>query len=155
MERPYAKVNITEKSERSVRAGHPWVYGEEIIQSAGTFNNGDIVDVYTKKGSWLGAGYYNDNSKIRVRIISNNTNDRFDEQFYDRRVRHAIEYRRTAMGDDFSACRLVFGEADFFPGLTVDKFGDILVTEVLSLGMDRRRDMLYPLLVSQVLRNRA
>ncbi len=147
MERPYAKVNITEKSERSVRAGHPWVYGEEIIESAGTFNNGDIVDVYTKKGRWLGAGYYNDNSKIRVRIISNNTNDRFDEQFYDRRVRHAVEYRRTVMGDDFSACRLVFGEADFFPGLTVDKFGDILVTEVLSLGMDRRRDMLYPLLV--------
>ena len=147
MERPYAKVNITEKSERSVRAGHPWVYGEEIIESAGTFNNGDIVDVYTKKDRWLGAGYYNDNSKIRVRIISNNTNDRFDEQFYDRRVRHAVEYRRTVMGDDFSACRLVFGEADFFPGLTVDKFGDILVTEVLSLGMDRRRDTLYPLLV--------
>jgi hypothetical protein len=128
MERPYAKVNITEKSERSVRAGHPWVYGEEIIESAGTFNNGDIVDVYTKKDRWLGAGYYNDNSKIRVRIISNNTNDRFDEQFYERRVRHAVEYRRTVMGDDFSACRLVFGEADFFPGLTVDKFGDILVT---------------------------
>ena len=147
MERPYTKVTITEKAEKSVRRGHPWVYGEEITDLSGSYQNGDIVDVYTKKGRWLGAGYINDNSKIRVRIISHNTNDRFDEAFYERRLRYAVDYRRAVMNRDFTACRLIFGEADFFPGLTVDKFGDILVTEVLSLGMDRIKDLLYPLLV--------
>lgn len=147
MERPYVKAIITEKAERAARNGHPWVYGEEITSLSGTPENGEIVDVYTKKERWLGAGFYNSNSKIRVRILSRNTNDRFDEAFFERRIRHAVEYRRTVMGGDFSACRLIFGEADFFPGFTVDKFGDILVTEVLSYGIDARRDMLYPLLV--------
>ena len=147
MERPYVKAVITEKAERAARNNHPWVYGEEITSLSGTPENGEIVDVYTKKERWLGAGFYNSNSKIRVRILSRNTNDRFDEAFFERRIRHAVEYRRTVMGGDFSACRLIFGEADFFPGFTVDKFGDILVTEVLSFGIDARRDMLYPLLV--------
>lgn len=147
MERPYVKAVITEKAERAARNGHPWVYGEEITSLSGTPENGEIVDVYTKKERWLGAGFYNSNSKIRVRILSRNTNDRFDEAFFERRIRHAVEYRRTVMGGDFSSCRLIFGEADFFPGFTVDKFGDILVTEVLSYGIDARRDMLYPLLV--------
>lgn len=147
MDRPYAKAVITEKSEKSVRAGHPWVYGEEITEVSGACENGDIVDVYTQKGRWLGAGYWNDHSKIRVRIISGNTNDRFDDAFYERRLRYAVDYRRAAMGGDWDSCRLIFGEADFFPGLTVDRFGDILVTEVLSLGIDKRRDLLYPLLV--------
>lgn len=147
MERPYVKAVITEKAERAARNGHPWVYGEEITSLSGTPENGEIVDVYTKKERWLGAGFYNSNSKIRVRILSRNTNDRFDEAFFERRIRHAVEYRRTVMGGDFSACRLIFGEADFFPGFTVDKFGDILVTEVLSYGIDARRDMIYPLLV--------
>ena len=147
MERPYVKAVITEKAERAARNGHPWVYGEEITSLSGTPENGEIVDVYTKKERWLGAGFYNSNSKIRVRILSRNTNDRFDEAFFERRIRHAVEYRRTVMGGDFSACRLIFGEADFFPGFTVDKFDNILVTEVLSYGIDARRDMLYPLLV--------
>lgn len=153
MERPYKKATITEKAERAARNGHPWVYGEEIIELSAVPENGDIVDVYTKKDRWLGAGFYNANSKIRVRIISRNTNDRFDEAFFERRLRHAVEYRRAAMGEDFSACRLIFGEADFFPGLTVDKFEDILVTEVLSYGMDARRDMLYPLLIKILAEN--
>ena len=147
MERPYLKAVITEKAERAARNGHPWVYGEEVTELSGTPTNGDIVDVLTKKGRWLGAGFYNLNSKIRIRIISRNTNDRFDEAFFERRIRHAVDYRIAAMGEDFSACRILFGEADFFPGLTVDKFNDILVTEVLSYGMDKRKDMLYPLIV--------
>ena len=150
MERPYVKAVITEKAERAARNGHPWVYGEEITSLSSAPENGEIVDVYTKKERWLGAGFYNSNSKIRVRILSRNTNDCFDEAFFERRIRHAVEYRRTVMGGDFSACRLIFGEADFFPGFTVDKFGDILVTEVLSYGIDARRDMLYPLLVKSL-----
>ncbi|MBR0051392.1 MAG: class I SAM-dependent rRNA methyltransferase, partial [Firmicutes bacterium] len=113
----------------------------------GTYANGDIVDVYTEKDRWMGAGFINDASKIRVRVISRNTNDRFDEAFWRRRIEHAVAYRRTAMGEaDFRCCRLIFGEADSFPGFTVDRFEDVLVTEVLSLGIEMRKDMLYRLL---------
>ena len=143
MQRQYPKFTITEKAEKSLRAGHPWVYGEEVLFVEGDYQNGDIVDVYTKKDRWMGAGYVNDHSKIRVRLISRNTNDRFDEAFYQRRVNYALEYRKQVMGSDFGCCRLIFGEADQFPGLTVDLFTDILVTEVLSLGTERVKEILY------------
>ena len=147
MERNYAKVTVTPKAERALRQGHPWVYGEEITASEGDCLDGDIVDVLSPKGKWLGAGFINGNSKIRVRVISRNTNDRFDEAFFRRRVNYALQYRRAVMGEaDFHACRLIFGEADQFPGLTVDRFEDILVAEVLSLGMDQRKTLIFRLL---------
>ena len=142
MDRPYPKFTVTEKAERALRAGHPWVYSDEII-SSGSCPDGEIADVYSRKGRWLGAGFFNAASKIRVRIVSRNSNDRFDEAFWDRKLRWAVDYRRTVMGEDFSACRLIFGDADGFPGLTADLFGDVLVTEVLSLGTDRLRPLLY------------
>ena len=147
MDRPYPSVSVTEKAARSLRAGHPWVYGDEVTAVTGMPENGGIVDVYSLKGKWLGAGFYNDNSKIRVRILSTNTNDRFDDAFWYRKLQWALEYRKTVMGEDFSACRLIFGEADGFPGLTVDRFGPVLVTQVLSLGIDRRKAMLFNTLV--------
>ena len=104
------------------------------------------MDVVSQKGSYLGTGFANTNSKIRVRIISRNANDRFDEAFFERRLRYAVDYRKTVMGDDFSNCRLIFGEADSFPGLTVDRFGDILVAQVLSLGIEKRKAMIFELL---------
>ena len=87
-QRPYPVLTVSQKAEKSVRAGHPWVYGEEIVAVDGSYENGDIVDVRSKKGTYLGSGYINDNSKIRVRIISDNANDRFDEAFYARRTAH-------------------------------------------------------------------
>ena len=147
MERGYARLTVTPKAERALRAGHPWVYGEEVLSVEGAYVPGDLVDVVSRKGRWLGSGVVNDRSKIRVRILSRNTNDRFDEAFFLRRIRYALEYRRTVMGADYACCRLIFGEADQFPGLTVDRFGDVLVTEVLSLGMDLRKEMLYRLLL--------
>jgi len=146
-ERPYPIITVNEKAARSLRAGHPWVYGAETTGPDRPAQNGDIVDVVTQKGRWLGAGFLNDHSKIRVRILSRNTNDRFDESFWRRRLQYALEYRRTVMGPDFNTSRLIFGEADQFPGLTVDLFGDILVTEVLSLGMETVKHILYPQLV--------
>ena len=150
MGREYAKVSVTPKGERALRQGHPWVYGEEITASEGSWSNGDIVDVLSARGKWLGAGFINDHSKIRVRIISRNTNDRFDEAFFRRRIRYALQYRQRVMGADFGACRLIFGEADQFPGLTVDRFEDILVAEVLSLGIDRRKELLFRLLAEEL-----
>ena len=154
MNRTYPVFTVTEKAERSIRSGHPWVYGEEIISAASAYDGGDIVDVMSRKGKWLGAGYVNDTSKIRVRIISRNTNDIFDDEFYRRRISYAISYRRQLMGGSFNdsdaACRLIFGEADLFPGLTVDRFGDILVTEVLSLGIDKIKSKLYKMITDEL-----
>ena len=143
MDRGYPIVTVTKKCERFIKGGHIWVYADEILSVDGEYENGDIVDVLTDKGRYLGSGYINDNSKIRVRIISKNANDRFDEVFYRRRIDYAIDYRLTVMGEDFSSCRLIFGEADGFPGLTVDKFENILVAQVLSLGTDRVKDIIF------------
>lgn len=143
MERNYPKFIVTEKGEKALRGGHPWVYQEEITQKEGDYENGDIVDVFSKKGRYLGSGFVNDHSKIGVRLLSTNANDRFDEAFFERRLRWAIDYRKAVMGDDFSACRLVFGEADGLPGLTVDKFGEVLSVQVLCLGIERRKDLLF------------
>lgn len=147
MERVFAKAIVTEKAEALLRAGHPWVYADEVVSVAGSYENGGIVDVLSRKGKWLGAGYYNGFSKIRIRVISRNTNDRFDAAFYERRVRYAVAYRLDVMREDFSSCRLIFGEADQFPGLTVDKFEDVLVTEVLSLGTERVKTWIYDALL--------
>ncbi len=144
--RAYTKVIISEKSERSLRNGHPWVFDREIQEISGEYTNGELVDVYSKKERYLGTGFINDNSKIRVRLVSTNANDRFDESFWYRRVRYALEYRRKVMGEDFSNCRLIFGEADQFPGLTVDRFGSVLVAEVLSLGMERVKATVFSII---------
>ena len=145
--RNYPVAAITEKAEHSIKKGHVWVYGEEVTDVIGEYRNGDLVDVVTRKGRFLGTGFINDNSKIRIRIISKNANDKFDAAFFERRLRYCFEYRRTVMGEDFACCRLIFGEADSFPGLTVDRFGDILVTQVLSLGIEKRKDIIFPLIV--------
>lgn len=147
MEHEWARLTVTEKAERALRNGHPWVYGEEITAAQGTPVNGELCDVVTKKGKFLGTGFYNDHSKIRVRVISRNANDTFDDAFWARRLRYAVDYRRTVMGADFSCCRLIFGEADSFPGLTVDRFGPVLVAQVLCLGIDRIKPMLFSTLI--------
>ncbi len=123
------------------------MYSDEVTDISGTIENGELADVYSTKSRFLGTGFYNDNSKIRVRIISRNANDRFDRAFWERRIKYALDYRRTVMAEDFNCCRLIFGEADCFPGFTVDRFGDILVTQVLSLGIEKIKNMLYELLV--------
>ncbi|MCH5205826.1 MAG: class I SAM-dependent rRNA methyltransferase [Oscillospiraceae bacterium] len=150
MERQLPKGYITPKGEAALRGGHPWVYSDELTELSGNYENGDLVDIYSAKKRFLGTGFINDCSKIRVRIISRNANDKFDREFYRRRIRYALEYRKTVMGEDFACCRLIFGEADCFPGFTVDKFGDILVTQVLSLGIERIKELLYGLLVEEL-----
>ncbi|MCR5352315.1 MAG: class I SAM-dependent rRNA methyltransferase [Bacteroidales bacterium] len=148
MERPYPNITVTPKGERALRGGHPWVFDAEVTDVTGAPVSGGVVDVYTQKGRWLGAGFYNSNSKIRVRVFSRNANDRFDESFWRRALRYAVDYRRAVLSDeDFRCCRLIFGEADRFPGLTVDRFENVLVTETLSLGMERIKGLLFPALV--------
>ena len=146
--RDFPVFTVTPKAARSLRAGHPWVYGEEITAVEGGYRNGDMVDVVSSKGRYLGTGWVNDHSKIRVRILSRNANDTFDEAFFRRRVRYALDYRKTVMGPaDYRCCRLIFGEADQFPGLTVDRFENVLVTQTLSLGMEQRKEWVFRALV--------
>ena len=146
--RPYPKITITPKGEAALTGGHPWVYEGEVTAIDGTPEDGALVDVVSRRGSWLGCGFYNSHSKIRVRLLSRNANDDFSDAFWERRVRYAWDYRKTVMGEtDSRCCRVIFGEADLFPGLTVDRFESVLVTQTLSLGMERIKDRLFPLLV--------
>jgi len=141
--RQYPKVMISPKAERSVRDGHPWIYGEEIRKTEGELQNGRLVDVFAGN-AFLGTGFYNSTSKITVRLISRNANDVFDERFWRRRVEYAVQYRKTVMpGADFACCRLIHGEADQMPGLTVDRYGSILSVQITCLGMELVRDIVY------------
>ena len=150
--RPYPRITITPKGEAALTGGHPWVYEGEVTAADGTPEDGGLVDVVSRRGSWLGCGFYNSHSRIRVRLVSRNANDDFSDAFWERRIRYAWNYRKTVMGEtDSRCCRVIFGEADLFPGLTVDRFESVLVTQTLSLGMERIKDRLFPLL-AKVLR---
>ena len=150
--RPYPKIIITPKGEAALTGGHPWVYEGEVTAVDDAVEDGGLVDVVSRRGSWLGCGFYNSRSKIRVRLVSRNANDDFSDAFWERRIRYAWEYRKTVMGEtDSRCCRVIFGEADLFPGLTVDRFESVLVTQTLSLGMERIKSRLFPLL-AKVLR---
>ena len=150
-ERGFPRFIITPKGTRWVEQGHPWIYADEVIREEGACENGALADAVSEKGKYLGTGFVSRESKIRLRLLSRNENDRFDEAFWKRRIKYAWDYRKTVMGEDTSCCRVIFGEADSFPGLTVDRFSDILVTQTLSVGMEKIKPMLFPLLV-QVLR---
>jgi len=141
--RQYPKVMISPKAERSVRSGHPWIYGEEIRKTEGELQNGGLVDVLAGN-AFMGTGFYNSSSKISVRLFSRNANDVFDARFWRRRVEYALRYRRTVMpGADFACCRLIHGEADQMPGLTVDRYGSILSVQITCLGMELIKDTIY------------
>ena len=146
-ERNYPKFIITAKGTRWVEQGHPWIYEGEILREEGECGNGCLADAVSEKGKYLGTGFVSRQSKIRLRLLSRNANDRFDESFWQRRIQYAWDYRKTVMGGDISCCRLLFGEADGFPGLTVDRFSDILVTQTLSMGMETIKDTVFPLLI--------
>lgn len=145
-ERNFPKAIITKKGENWVGGGHPWIYDAEVLSIEGEYENGSLVDAVSEKGKYIGTGFISTESKIRIRLVSKNANDKFDREFWKRRVKYAWDYRKTVMGEDIGCCRLIFGEADQFPGLTVDKFGDILVTQCLSIGMEKIKNTIFPLL---------
>lgn len=147
VQRKFPKFIITTKGTRWVEQGHPWIYEAEVIRCEGNFENGCLVDAVSEKGKYLGTGFLSLNSKIRIRLISRNANDKFDEAFWRRRIVYAWDYRKTVMAGDLNCCRVIFGEADGFPGLTVDKFSDILVAQTLSVGMEKLKPMLFPLII--------
>jgi len=154
--REFPRAIITKKGVRWVENGHPWIYGEEVIRVEGIssmeeMENGALMDAISEEGKYLGTGFVSLKSKIRIRLLSHNANDRYDSAFWTRRIRYAIDYRKTVLGeDDFKACRLIFGEADGFPGLTVDRFNNLLVAQVLSVGTDRIKKMIFETIVAEL-----
>ena len=148
-ERPYPTYTVTPKAEAAILKGHPWVYADEITAAPDTApENGAVVDVLSRKGRYLGSGLLSEASKIRVRLLSRNANDRFDEDFWRRRIEYAWAYRKAIYpAEDLQCCRVVFGEADSLPGVTVDRFGPILSVQILSYGMEKRKELLARLLV--------
>lgn len=149
-DRPYPFVTIDARGAKRAQQGHPWVFDNEITAQEGALEDGALCDVRSPKGRYLGTGTYNSHSKIRVRLLSQNANDKFDQAFFARRAQYAWDYRKTVMGRDADSCRVIFGEADRFPGLTVDKFGDILVTQTLCLGTELRKGWIFPALVQAI-----
>lgn len=147
-------VMISKRAELAARGGHPWIYGSEIKDMEEGIAPGDMVKVLSSKGKFVGTGFYNPHSKITIRIFSTNANDRFDDAFWKRRAAYAVDYRLQVMRkEDYDCCRLVFGEADQLPGMTVDRFGDVLSVQVLSLGMEKRKHLFLDGLI-EVLRER-
>ncbi len=155
MKNIYPKAVISEKCRKRISGGHPWIYDNEITEICGTPEDGGMADVFTEKEKYIGTGFYNSNSKIRIRIVTRNANDIkenipyfFGADFWRRRLRYAYDYRKTVLSpDELTACRLVFGEADFLPGLTVDRFNDLLSVQILCLGMEKLRNMIITELV--------
>lgn len=128
-------VNLKKGEGRTLNAGGLWVYDNEIESITGNITDGDLVVVKASNGFALGLGYINRKSKITVRLLTRNSDTEINEAFFEQRVRDCWEYRKKVV--DTSSCRLIFGEADLFPGLVVDKFSDVLVVQSLALGIDR------------------
>ncbi len=143
-------VVLLKKGEgRSLKAGGLWVYDNEIDTIKGTFHNGDIVAVHDFDGYAMGRGFINQNSKIRVRMMTRRPNQQVDEEFLKERVQAAWNYRKDTV--DTLSCRVIFGEADFLPGIVIDKYEDVLVVESLALGIDRFKETIVTLLKETLL----
>lgn len=139
-----AIVTLKKGEGRMLKSGGLWIFDNEIASILGSFEDGDIVAVYDFDGYGLGKGFINRNSKIRVRMMTRNRHQEIDEAFLKMRVQEAWDYRKKV--SDTGSCRVIFGEADFLPGLVVDKFSDVLVVQSLALGIDRLKDQIVELL---------
>ena len=139
-----AIVTLKKGEGRTIKAGGAWVFNNEIETITGRFHNGDLVIVHDFDGYPMGKGYINQKSKIRVRLLTRHVNQEIDESFFQMRLQNAWNYRKDTV--DTSSCRLVFGEADFLPGIVIDKYEDVLVMECLTLGMERYKEQLADLM---------
>ena len=138
-------VTLKKGAGRTLKQGGPWIYDNEIASITGTFEDGDIVLVHDFDGYPMGRGFINRNSKLTVRMMTRNIDTEIDETFLTMRVKNAWEYRKKVM-DDITSCRVIFGEADFLPGIVIDKFSDVLVVESLALGIDRLKETIIRIL---------
>ena len=146
-----AVVTLKKGEGRTIKAGGLWIFDNEIDSIMGGFTNGDLVEVRDFDGYPMGIGFINQNSKIRVRLLTRNTKTEINEKFFAMRLQNAWDYRKKVV--DTSSCRLVFGDADFLPGLVIDKFSDILVVQSLALGIDRYKEKIVQLMKEILLKD--
>ena len=135
-----AFVTLKKGEGRTIKAGGAWIFDNEIDTITGRFKNGEVVTVHDFDGYPMGKGFINQNSKIRIRMMTRKPDQEIDESFLKMRVKNAWEYRKTTV--DTSSCRIIFGEADFLPGLVIDKYEDVLVVECLALGMEQFKEII-------------
>ena len=135
-----AIVTLKKGEGRTIKAGGAWIFDNEIDTITGRFKNGEVVTVHDFDGYLMGKGFINQNSKIRIRMMTRKPDQEIDESFLKMRVKNAWEYRKTTV--DTSSCRIIFGEADFLPGLVIDKYEDVLVVECLALGMEQFKEII-------------
>lgn len=147
MNRHYPTVTISEEGEKWLDKGQMWMYRNNVVDLDESIENGSLVDIITTRGRYLGTGFLSKESHITVRILSKDTTDVFDREFFKRRIQFAYDFRKTLEGENITNCRLIFGEADEFPGLTVDRYNDILVSQISSYGLEKIKDMIYELLL--------
>ena len=143
-----AVVTLKKGEGRALKQGGAWIFDNEIASILGAYENGDIVLVRDFDGYPMGRGFINEHSKIRIRMMTRNIDQEIDEAFLRKRVQDAWEYRKTTV--DTSSCRVIFGEADFLPGLVVDKYEDVLVVECLALGMEQFKETIVSLLKEEL-----
>ena len=144
---PKAVVNLRKGEGRTIKAGGLWIFDNEIESVMGSVEDGDIVIVRDFDGYPMGRGFINRKSKITVRMLTRDAEQDINEAFLRMRVKNAWEYRKAVMqGEDLTCCRVIFGEADFLPGLVIDRFSDVLVVESLALGIDLYKEQIVDLL---------
>lgn len=146
MNRNYPKVTISKEGEKWLNNGQMWMYKNNVVEIDKTIENGTLVDIVTTRNKYMGTGFISNHSHITVRILSKDNNETFGRDFFKKRIQFAYDFRKSLDSENITNCRLVFGEADQLPGLTVDRYNDILVCQISSYGLDRIKDMLYELL---------
>ena len=144
-------VTISKEGEVWLKKGQMWMYRNNVVDLDETIENGSVVDILTTDNEYLGSGFISMQSHILVRILTKNRDEVINREFFKERIRFAYEFRKTVEYDNLSNCRLIFGEADQLPGLTVDRYNDILVAQISSYGLDKIKDMVYDVLL-EVLR---
>lgn len=142
----YPRIQVSDRATSELKQRFPWVYDTEVTADA-EIADGSVCYAYSKKGRYLATGFYNSHSKLRFRVLSTNSNDVIDESFWKRKAEWAVNYRKDVMGDGFSCCRIIFGDADGFPGLTVDRYEDVLSVEIYCLGIEQRKQEIYTALL--------
>ncbi|MBQ5542672.1 MAG: rRNA large subunit methyltransferase I, partial [Erysipelotrichales bacterium] len=141
------KLIIDETGARYLMSGQVWCYANNVLEVQGNPENGDITALCTKEGNLIGYGFYSAVNHIRARILSRNAQTVPDAGFFRERIKKAVAYRKTITGENFSNCRLIFGESDGLPGWVVDRYNDVLVSQISTAGIEKRKEELYGFLV--------
>lgn len=147
MKREYPKIIISPEGEQWLDKGQMWMYRNNAVEIDESIENGALVNIMTTQGRYMGTGFLSKESHITVRILSKNQNEEITREFFKERIQFAYDFRKTLESENITNCRLIFGEADLLPGLTVDRYNDILVAQISSYGLDKNKDMIYELLL--------